>query len=88
MYVEAEMAYDDAVNIHTGQKAVITCDALPANNTGVVSEIGAMVGNNQLQNINPTAFTDPRVLLVKVRLDNPAAFANLVNGQVTVRLEP
>jgi len=88
MYVEVEVAYDDVSGANVGQKAVITCDALGENYTGEVSEIGAMVGNNQLQSIDPTAFTDQRVVLVKVHLDKPEVFAKLVNGQVTVRLEP
>ncbi len=88
MYVDVEVAYDDVAGAHVGQKAMITSDALGDSYTGQVVEIAAMVGNNQLQSIDPTAFTDQRVVMVKVHLDKPEVFAKLVNGQVTVRLEP
>jgi len=88
MYVDVEVAYDDVTGVHLGQKAVISCDALSDNYTGEAVEIGAMVGTNQLQNVDTALFTDNRVVMVKVRLDKPEVFANLVNGQVTVRFEP
>ena len=88
MYVDVEVAYDDVTGVHVGQKAVISCDALSDNYTGVAVEIGGMVGTNQLQNVNTALFTDDRVVMVKVHLDKPEVFASLVNGQVTVRFEP
>jgi HlyD family secretion protein len=88
MYVDVEVAYDDVTGVHIGQKAVISCDALSDNYTGEAVEIGGMVGTNQLQNVDTALFTDNRVVMVKVHLDKPEVFANLVNGQVTVRFEP
>jgi HlyD family secretion protein len=88
MFVDVEIGYDDVTAVHIGQKAVISSDALADNYTGQVVNIFPMVGNDQLQNIDPTIFSDSRVVMVKVHLDKPEAFANLVNGQVTVRMEP
>jgi multidrug efflux pump subunit AcrA (membrane-fusion protein) len=88
MFVDVEIAYDNVTGVHLGQKAVISCDALPDNYTGEVVDISPMVGTNRLENINPAVFTDSRVVMVKVHLDKPDVFANLVNGQVTVRMEP
>lgn len=88
MFADVEIAYDEVTGVHLGQKAVISSDALSDNYTGQVVDIGPMVGNNELKSLDLTAFTDNRVIIVKVHLDKPEVFANLVNGQVRVHMEP
>ncbi|HVU39032.1 MAG TPA: HlyD family efflux transporter periplasmic adaptor subunit [Opitutales bacterium] len=89
MYVDALVYIDDVPSVHLGQKTMTTGSALPGDGlTGVVVTISPMVAGNTLPNPDPTVFSDQPVVLVKVRLDNPAPAANLVNGQVKVQFAP
>ena len=56
--------------------------------TGEVVAITPMVAGNTLPNTDPTVFSDQPVVLVRVKLDNPAPAANLINGQVKVQFAP
>ncbi len=89
MYVDALVYSDDIPGVHVGQKTLTTGSALPDDGlTGEVTEISPMVAGNTLPNTDPTVFSDQPVVLVKVRLDNPAPAASLINGQVKVQFAP
>lgn len=89
MYIDAVVYIDDVPNVHLGQKTRTTGTALPDDGLlGEVVEISPMVAGNTLPNPDPTVFSDQPVVVVKVRLDDPAPVANLINGQVTVKFAP
>jgi HlyD family secretion protein len=89
MYVDALVYIDDLPGVHLGQKTLTTGSALPDDGlTGQVVAITPMVAGNTLPNTDPTVFSDQPVVLVRVRLDNPAPAANLINGQVKVQFAP
>jgi HlyD family secretion protein len=89
IFVDAVVYIDDVTSVHLGQKTLTTGVALPDDGLlGEVVQISPMVAGNTLPNPDPTAFSDQPVVVVKVRLDNPAPVANLINGQVTVKFAP
>lgn len=89
MYVDALVYIDDLAGVHVGQKTQTTGSALPDDGvTGEVVAITPMVAGNTLPNTDPTVFSDQPVVLVRVKLDNPAPAANLINGQVKVQFAP
>jgi HlyD family secretion protein len=89
MYVDALVYIDDLPGVHVGQKTLTTGSALPDDGvTGEVVAITPMVAGNTLPNTDPTVFSDQPVVLVKVKLDNPAAAASLINGKVQVQFAP
>lgn len=89
VYVDALVYIDDLAGVHVGQKTLTTGSSLPDDGLlGSVVEISPTVVGNTLPNPDPTVFSDQPVVLVKVRLDNPAPAANLINGQVKVQFAP
>jgi ABC exporter DevB family membrane fusion protein len=89
IFVDALVFINDIAGVHVGQKAQVSGSALPdAGLSGVVTSISPIVAGNTLPNPDPTVFSDQTVVLVKVRLDNAAPAANLINGQVTVQFAP
>jgi len=89
MYIDALVYLDDVPNVRLGQKTLTTGSALPDEGlSGQVVSISPIVAGNTLPNPDPTVFSDQPVVLVKVRLDNPAPAASLINGQVKVQFAP
>ena len=89
MEVDALVYIDDLPGVHVGQKTLTTGSALPDDGvTGQVVAITPMVAGNTLPNTDPTVFSDQPVVLVRVRLDDPAPAASLINGQVKVQFAP
>jgi len=89
IYVDALVYIDDIPGVHVGQKTLTTGAALPDDGLfGQVMAISPTVVGNTLPDTDPTVFSDQPVVLVKVRLDNPAPAANLINGQVKVQFAP
>ena len=86
MYVVAEIYETDIKNVHPGQEAVITSDALSGKLTGKVDHIGLQVNKQGMFDVNPLAKTDYKVVEVKIRLDSASSqrVANLSNLQVQV----
>ncbi len=74
-YVEAEVYEDDITKIRLGQRAIIKGISLRQPITGTVSRISPLVGTAAAFALEPSAFTDRRVVVVRVRLDEgtPAA---------------
>jgi HlyD family secretion protein len=88
MFVDAEVLEEDLARARVGQRARITGDVLPAGVDGVVEEIGVLIGRREVFTTDPAAFTDSRVVHVKVRAEGPALLARFINARVTVVIEP
>jgi HlyD family secretion protein len=88
MYVIAEVAETDIGRVRVGQHATITTEALAENLPGVVEEIGLQVAKNDVLHTDPTAFSDARVVEVKIRLRDGKKVSGLIHGQVTVLIMP
>ena len=90
MYVVAEVYQTDIENVRIGKKAIISSTAFPGKLRGTVSEVGLLIGRQNILSLNPGADTDRRVVEVRIRIDNPAdseRVANLTNLQVDVAIQ-
>ena len=88
MYVVAEVYEDDIARVHPGQTATINSAALPHSLEGTVEQIGMEVARSEALPTDPAAFSDARVIKVKIRLADSQAVASLVNGKVEVVIHP
>jgi HlyD family secretion protein len=89
IFVDALVYIDDISSVQLGEKVTVVGSALPIDGlSGEVVNISPMVAGNTLPSIDPTAFSDQSVVLVKVHLDNPGVAANLISEQVQVRFQP
>jgi HlyD family secretion protein len=84
MYAVAEVYETDIGLVRVGQKGRVTSPVLSEALTGTVEQIGNMIAKNDILDVDPTANTDARVVEVKIRLDNSAPAARLINLQVYV----
>jgi len=87
MYVDAEVVESDIGRAKIGDKVRIAGDVLASPTTGVVEEIGHLVGTREVFNTDPTAFADSRVVHVKIRADQPEMLERFINARVTVAFE-
>jgi hypothetical protein len=53
-----------------------------------VESIGMKIARNELQHMDPSLFSDTRVVEVKVRLDGTPALASLIHAKVSVVIHP
>jgi HlyD family secretion protein len=88
MYANAEVVESDLPGVYVGQKAIITGDALARPLDGVVERIGMEVDRNRIVNTDPTAYSDTRIVEVKVRLLDPKRAEKLINAEVRVVFLP
>ncbi len=88
MYVEAEVYIDDIALVKVGQAATISGQPLSGELTGKVSRVASRVAPNDLFSRDPTAFADKRVVMVRVKFDDPTAVRSLIGAQVTVKIQP
>jgi len=86
MYVIAEVYETDVVKVKVGQRAEIGGASLPSPLRGQVTQIGLQVGKNEVLSVDPMAYTDNRVVEVKIRLEKQTATQPLLNAQVSVRI--
>ncbi len=87
MYVEAEVYVTDVNKIAVGAKAEIFGDLLGDKKfAGKVAEISKYVKANKVFSSDPTQYTNLRVVLVKIVLDDSSAFKNYIGSQVNVRI--
>lgn len=87
VFVEAEVYVSDVAKVKVGQKAQITCDALDGKTfDGCVVAISRTVKNNKVFSSDPSDYSNLRVVRVKIELQEPAAFANIIGSQVNVRI--
>jgi HlyD family secretion protein len=87
MFVDAEVMEEDLARAKIGQKARITGDVLPGSVAGTVEEIGYLVGSREVFRTDPTAFTDARVVHVKIRADQPEQLERFINARVTAVIQ-
>ncbi len=86
MFVEAEVYIDDIRHIAVGQKVDITSHAFEGALSGTVDSIGAQVETARSYTEDPAAFTDRRVVIVRVLIDEPKRVRNLIYAQVNARI--
>lgn len=88
MFAVAEVYETDIGRVKTGQHATVTSPALPKPMSGAVERVGLKIGRLDAVGADPVAKTDARVVEVEIRLEDPAAVANLTNLQVEVEITP
>ena len=88
MYVNAEVMEEDLGRLKVGEKATITSDVLTHPAAGIVEEVGYLVGSREVFVTDPTAFTDSRVVHVKIRIANAAQVERLIHARVQVEIQP
>ena len=88
MMVEAEVYVTDIGRVSIGSPARVEAEGYSGQLTGKVTEIIAEVNPNVVFNPDPDSFVDRRVVKARIRLDDGAKVASLINTQVTVEIEP
>jgi HlyD family secretion protein len=88
MYAVAEIAESDIPRVKTGQRASVSGDGLKDPIQGTVERVGIKVGQNQVRPVDPTRFSDARVVEVWVKLDNPKAVEDRIHLRVDVVIQP
>lgn len=88
MYVVAEVYETDINRVVLGQKAKISGELLPHNLEGVVDRIGKEIARSQLMPTDTASFADTRIIKVNIKLQDPKLVAGLINGKVSVAIEP
>jgi HlyD family secretion protein len=90
MYVSAEIYQSDINRVKLSQQAKITGDAFKGELLGTVSKIGREVASQNVEDSDPLANVDARVIEVKIRLNQADSkkVAGLTNLQVKVKIIP
>ena len=87
MFVNAEVYVSDIAKIKNGARAEITSDALGKKVfSGKVVQISGYVKSNRLFSTDPSDYSNTRVVIAKIRLDDSVPFRNLIGSQVEVRI--
>jgi HlyD family secretion protein len=86
MVAVAEVDQADAHKLKEGDAAEVTIVGTTV--PGKVTRVGRLVGRNLLQNVDPRALQDLRVLKVTIRLDAVQPADRFVNMQVEVAITP
>jgi HlyD family secretion protein len=87
MYVLADIAEGDISRVRSGQRATISGQGLPAPMTGTVETVSLQVTQNSVMKMDPSEFSDSRVVEAKIRLDDGARVAQLIHLRVNVVIE-
>lgn len=88
MHVIAEVPETDIGRVKVGHHATITSSSLKGDIKGSVVQLGLKVAKNDVLNTDPAAYSDARVVEVKIRLEDSRSVANLIHGQVNVVIKP
>jgi HlyD family secretion protein len=88
LMVDAEVYVSDINRVRVGASAAITGDGFKGEVKGTVMEVLDSVINNSLVDPNPLATSDKRVIKARIRVDEPAKVASLLNSQVFVKIFP
>ena len=88
MMVEAEVYITDIERVSVGLPVQVKVEGFSGQLSGKVTEIVAQVNPNVVFNPDPDSFVDRRVVKARIRLDDGAKVASLINTQVTVEIEP
>ncbi len=87
MYVEAEVYVSDISKVKEGDTAEIFSDALSSKKyTGKVIEILNYVKANRVFSPDPSAYSNLKVVIAKIKLDSATDFKGLIGSQVNVRI--
>lgn len=87
MFVNAEVYVADIAKIKVGDRAEITADALGKKVFGgAVVQISGYVKSNRLFSTDPSEYSNTRVIVAKIKLDDASSFKNLIGSQVNVRI--
>jgi HlyD family secretion protein len=87
MFVDAEVMEEDVDAVSVGQAALITGDTLRGPATGTVEEIGYLVGSREVFKADPVAFTDSRIVHVKIRVSDASTLQRFINARVSVEIQ-
>lgn len=87
MFVDAEVVEQDITRVLIGQAVRVTGESLGMPLEGTVERIGSLVGAREVFAIDPTAFSDSRIVHVLVRLKDATAAERFINARVTVEIE-
>ena len=88
MYVIAEVYETDIDRVRAGGRATISGDILDTAIEGTVERIVQQIEKNQVLPLDPTEFSDARIIKVHIRLDDSEPVAGLIHGRVSVRFHP
>jgi HlyD family secretion protein len=88
MYAVAEIAESEIPRVKPGQRASVSGEGLSTPLEGTVERIGIDVRRNQDRPVDPTNFSDTRVVDVWVRLDSPKAVEERIHLRVDVIIRP
>ncbi|MBI4371673.1 MAG: efflux RND transporter periplasmic adaptor subunit [Elusimicrobia bacterium] len=88
MVVMAEVYETDAARVQVGAAADVDGGILPRRLEGTVEQVGAVISRGTTLSSDPAAFSDSRVVKVKIRLPESDALAKLVGGEVAVVIRP
>jgi HlyD family secretion protein len=87
MYVDAEIMEDDLDRVRVGREVTIRSNVLEGGKaSGTVEKIGYLIGSRETFVTDPTAFTDSRIVHVKIRVADAARFERFINARVTVEI--
>jgi HlyD family secretion protein len=88
MTVVAEVYETDIGRVKVGEHATVTGDMLKSPLTGSVERIDQNVRKAAVLPGDTSSYSDNRIVEVRVRLDQREPAANLIDGKVTVVLQP
>lgn len=86
MMLLAEVYETDIARVRLDDAAEAKSMADPQVIRGKVVEIEHQVAAGKILPVDSVSYTDRRVVVVRIRPDNPAAIARLLNAQVTVKI--
>lgn len=84
IYAIAEVAEADIFRVKIGNPAHVKGELLPLEADGVVESIGRQVAGAEVLTSDPSAFTDKRIIPVKIRLSGVEPAQMLIHARVSV----
>jgi HlyD family secretion protein len=84
LYAIAEVTESDIFKVKIGNKATVKGDLLPLTAEGVVESIGRLVAGSEVLTSDPSAFTDKRIIPVKIRLSGFEPARALIHARVAI----
>jgi len=87
IYAIAEVAEADIFRVKIGGKATVRGEFLPLHVSGIVESIGRVVAGSEVLTSDPSAFTDKRVVPVKIRLTGIEPSRAMIHARVSILIE-
>jgi len=84
LYAIAEVAEADIFRVKVGDKATVKGELLPLQVEGVVESTGKVVAGSEVLTSDPSAFTDKRIVRVKIRLSGVEPSRALIHARVSI----